>query len=125
MKDAERTVQGRETLAQAIAESQTEVQWLAQVIRMARDEGWVAYHVYEQGAYARRSSKGWPDVQLIRERLVFLELKGFQKDGKRGVLSRDQVRMITALRSAGQEVHVFWPDQEDEVRSVLHKRTRA
>ena len=125
MKDPERIVHGHEEFEQAIAKSWSESQWLAYASQLARDEDWEVYHVFEQTHYARRMGKGWPDLQLLRERLVFIELKAFQKDGKRGTLSPDQIRIIAMLKSAGQEVHVFWPDQEEELRKVLHRRIRA
>ena len=116
MKDPERVVHGHEEFEQAIAKSWPESQWLAYVSQLARDEGWRVYHVFEQRAYARRTDKGWPDLQLLRERLVFIETKVFRKDGSRNPLSADQAEVIAMLKSAGQEVCVFWPDQEDEVR---------
>lgn len=108
-----------------LARATTEAQWLAQIIRLAHDEGWEVHHVFEQRSYARRTGVGWPDLECLRERLMFIELKGFQKGGRRGALSPDQVRIIAMLKSAGQEVHVFWPDQKEEARQVFHRRTRA
>jgi VRR-NUC domain len=48
--------------------------------------------------------KGFPDLVLVRERVVYAELKGHG-----GRLSQDQLDWISALRGAKQEMHVWYP----------------
>lgn len=48
--------------------------------------------------------RGFLDLMLVRERVVYAEVKG---DGDR--IRPDQQAWITALRLAGQEVHVWTP----------------
>ena len=68
------------------------------------------------GAY---DAQGWPDLCLVRDRIVFAEIKV----GKNR-LSPEQVAWLEALREAGAEAHV-WTDVdwtsgavEDVLRSV-------
>lgn len=50
----------------------TEKEWQAQVVELAQTLGWKkAYHVYD----SRRSHSGWPDLVLVRERILYVELK--------------------------------------------------
>jgi hypothetical protein len=48
--------------------------------------------------------KGWPDLVLVRDRLVVVEVKG---DGDK--LRADQERWIAALLKAGVETYVWTP----------------
>jgi VRR-NUC domain len=57
---------------------------------------------------------GQPDLILIRERVVWVELKAAG-----GRLRPAQKRVLEALRQAGQEVYVWWPQHLDEAREVL------
>lgn len=78
----------------------TEAQLQQAVLDLAKYTGWLVYHTYD----SRRSAAGFPDLVLVRERVVFAELKS---DG--GRLSRFQKRWIEALLAAGQEVYVWTP----------------
>jgi VRR-NUC domain len=61
---------------------------------------------------------GQPDLILIRERVVWVELKAAG-----GRLRPAQKRVLEALRQAGQEVYVFRPDDFEQVKEVLTCRT--
>ena len=50
------------------------------VVDLARTLGWRVYHTYD----SRRSQPGFPDLVLVRERILFLELKS-----ETGKLSHD------------------------------------
>jgi hypothetical protein len=80
------------------------------IVGTARLLGWRIFH-----ARVARTATGWrtavsydgagfPDLVLVRERLVFAEIKL-----ERGRLSPEQVVWLDVLREAGQEVHVWRP----------------
>lgn len=77
--------------------------------------GWWCFHPYD----ARRSAQGWPDLTLVRDRIVYAELK---RD-RGGRLSPAQVGVHELLRAAGAEVYVWWlPRDLPEVARVLARR---
>ena len=88
----------------------TEKDFLAQVVRLARLLGWLAYHTHD----SRRSAAGFPDLVLVRPgRLLFAELK------VRSTLTTDQEAWLAALAAAGAEVFVWTPDQWEQIEEVL------
>lgn len=94
----------------------SEKQWQAQVIDAARLLGWHAYHTHD----SRRSEPGWPDLALVRDRLVMAELKT-----DTGRVSAAQQRWLDMLEAAGVEVHVWRPRDIDQVITTLqHARRR-
>lgn len=93
--------------------TQTEKQWQAEVVRAARLLGWTAYHTHD----SRRSEPGWPDLALVRDRLVMAELKT-----DTGRISPDQQRWLDLLGGAGIETYVWRPRDIDEVLAVLKRR---
>lgn len=58
--------------------------------------------------------KGFPDLILVRERVVWIETKS--EDGR---LSAEQEEWLKALRSAGQEAHVMRPSDWEKVERIL------
>ena len=81
------------------------------VVQLAHQKGWIAAHftsVTDSRGFHRTTTaydaRGWPDLALARERVIFIEIKG---DGDR--LRDDQVRWIEALEEAMAEVHVVKP----------------
>lgn len=91
----------------------TERQWQGQVLEVAGLNGWWCYHTYD----SRRSQPGFPDLVMVRERVVYAELK---REG--GRLSPAQRDVIDRLENAGQEVYVWWPGDYAEVQRVLSRR---
>ena len=87
---------------------QTERAFQDQVETLAGYLGWFAWHIN----LPQRSKAGFPDCLLIRERLVWIELKVHRKGG-RGKVMPEQRAFHDMLRQAGQEVYVFWNDDED------------
>ena len=74
--------------------------------------GWWAFHPYS----AKRSAPGFPDLTLVRDRVIFAELK---RD-RGGRLSPAQIGVHELLRAAGAEVYVWWlPRDLPEVARVL------
>jgi hypothetical protein len=88
----------------------TEKQWQSQVVDLGKMLGWRLYHPYD----SRRSNPGYPDLTLVRDRIVFLELKT-----EKGKLSEPQRDWLTALRRAGGEAYVVRPSQLQDLADVL------
>ena len=64
--------------------------------------------------------RGFPDLVLTRERVVFVELKG-----SRGKPSAIQVAVHASLRQAGAEIYCWGPDDWPEVEATLGRREQA
>lgn len=85
------------------------------IVDLARTLGWRAAHFAAARTKdgwrtpARYDAAGWPDLTLVRERVVFIEVKG---DGDS--LRPEQQAWIDQLEAAGQEVYVatsrMWRD---------------
>lgn len=104
---------------------QTESNFQQTVIDFAHLTGWRAVHfrgvrvqrkdgsIYYQTP-VQADSKGLPDLILVRERVVWAELKV----GK-GKLTPEQVDWLDALTAAGQECYIWYPSDWDEIEKVL------
>lgn len=82
------------------------------IVAAARLLGWFVYHARPcrtkdgwrtAGSY---DSQGYPDLTLVRDRVVFAEIKV-----GRNRLSPEQVTWLEVLREAGAEAHV-WTDRD-------------
>lgn len=91
----------------------TEAQWQATVIDAAKALGWLCMHPYD----SRRSEPGYPDLTLVRDRVVFVELKS-----ETGRLTPQQHAWIGALNVAGAEVYVWRPADFDAAIETLKRR---
>lgn len=92
----------------------TEAQFQKSVLELAARTRWHSYHPPANVKFVNRDglpsvqriSSGWPDLTLARPpELLFAELKS-----ARGRLSPAQHFWIELLRSCGQEVHVWRPE---------------
>lgn len=90
----------------------SEYQFQLQVCDAAQKLGWFPVYHFE----TRGSVPGWPDLTLIKERIVYAELKD-----KYGKLSFYQEDMLTRLREAGAEVYVWRPQDWDAALEVLQR----
>lgn len=72
-----------------------------------------AYHTYD----SRRSQSGFPDLVLVRDRVVFIELK---REG--GKLSDAQKEWLAALLQAGAETYLIRPRHLDQLALILASR---
>jgi hypothetical protein len=90
----------------------SERKWQAQVVQVARLHGWWVYHTYD----SRRSQPGLPDLILVRERVVFAELKT-----DTGRLTPDQRACLDALQAAGAEVYVWRPRDFELISPTLRR----
>lgn len=82
--------------------------------------GWWHFHVINP----RPQTAGLPDLILLRERLVFMELKATSLlTGRTGKVRAAQERVIDMLQAAGQEVYVVYDDSDgwDLIKQVLAK----
>jgi hypothetical protein len=81
------------------------------IVGTARLLGWRVAHFRpawtEKGWRTAGSydAQGWPDLCLVRDRVVFAEVKL-----ERGRLGPEQEVWLEALREAGQEVYIWRPD---------------
>jgi hypothetical protein len=91
----------------------SEKAWQAQVVELARMLGWLVYHTFN----SRRSQAGFPDLTLVRERVVFVELKA-----ERGKPTAEQAHWLEALEAADAEVYLWKPSSLEEVGRVLSRR---
>lgn len=106
----------------------SEKSFQAQVVDLARLNGWLVYHTYD----SRRSESGFPDLVMVRgPELIFVEIKN-----QAGKLSLTQRSWIDALSKVGAAVaaiesdrevtHVgvyLWrPDAWDEIVTLLSRR---
>jgi hypothetical protein len=90
----------------------TEKQFQSQVVELATVLGWRVYHTWN----SIHSVRGFPDLVLCRERLIFVELKSDS-----GKLSSHQESWIESLKIAQSEVYVWRPKDFNEVVKILRK----
>jgi len=99
-----------------------------EIIKQARLAGWIVAHFTavrtEHGwrVPVAADGKGFPDLVLVRDRLIAAEVKG---DGDS--LRPDQRKWLAALRLAGVEAHVWTPALwlDGTIESVLASRERC
>ena len=91
----------------------TEKAFQASVIRVARTLGWLVYHTFD----SRRSASGFPDLVLVRERVLFRELKvGKNKLSQTQELWRDSI-----LDAGGDWAEWRDTDMDDIVADLSHR----
>lgn len=88
----------------------SEKEFQAAVVNLARRNGWRCFHCHD----SRKSEAGFPDLVLVRDRVVWAELKA-----EAGRLSAAQLAWVEALRAAGTEVHVWRPTDWPEIERIL------
>ncbi len=91
----------------------TEAQFQQQIIDLAHALGWRTYHTHD----SRRSAPGFPDLVLVRDRIVYLELKT-----ETGKVSHDQADWIAALTAAGGTALVVRPSDLDRIKDALQRK---
>lgn len=91
--------------------------WDRQLFRgpraLAVQLGWFSYHTLR----SRGSKSGYPDRTLVRERVVFAELKR-EKTGP----TDDQIGWLDKLAAAGGEAYLWRPSDLDEIARILGSR---
>ena len=88
--------------------------------RLARQNGWHVAH-FRPALTGRgwrtpvqADGKGFPDLVLVRERVIYAELKS-----RTGSLEPEQRAWRDWLRATGAEWHLWRPDQRDEITALL------
>ena len=99
----------------------TERDFQTTVVEMARVLGWSVHGVLEQRKYAKRLSKGFPDLVLARQakagwwgRVIYAELKS-----QKGRVSPEQQAWIDLLKACHQEVYLWRPSDMADIERVL------
>ena len=90
----------------------SERDWQQRILDLARLRRWIGYHTHD----SRRSSPGFPDLVLLRDRrCVVAELKS-----QRGQLTKPQNDWLEAFALVPSiEVHVWRPSDWPAVMEVL------
>lgn len=90
-----------------------EKDWQRQVVQLAKQLGYTRiYHTFD----SRRSTHGFPDLVLARDRIVYLELKREKTN-----LTDEQIGWLRALRAAGGEAYVARPRHLDALAACLRR----
>lgn len=98
------------TATQPDDSGESEKEFQARVILLAKSKGWKCFHVFD----SRRSEEGFPDLTLVRlERLIFAELK---VKGRK--LTPAQLDWINALGVA-VATYIWTPSCWPEIQRVL------
>lgn len=103
----------------------TEKAFAQQVVELASVYGWLVFRDLATNAHRRcpkcgqtihgpRNPPGYPDLTLVRERVIFAELKV----GK-GRLSPHQVAWRNRLLEAGAEWRIWYPEDLQEIVDTL------
>lgn len=99
----------------------SEDDFLVAVIDLAHRNRWKAAHfrpgLTKNGKYVtavQGDGKGWTDLVLVRERIVYMELKA-----KKEKLRPEQEEWRDWIKAAGGEWYLFYPRQWSEIEEVL------
>jgi hypothetical protein len=88
----------------------SEAVFMARVIKLAEQCGWLCYHTHD----SRRCKPGFPDLVLVREYVLYVELKA-----ERGNLRPEQEQWAAALTKAGAHTAIWRPSDWFDVIEVL------
>ena len=103
------TVNGN-TPRRSIADTVSEKDFMAAVIKESERLGWKVYHTHD----SRKSQAGYPDLTLARDRLIVAELKT-----ESGRVTAAQANWLTALAEAGVECYLWRPSSWTRIVEVL------
>lgn len=99
----------------------SEAQFQKQVIQLAHYSGWLVAHFAtaptQSGQWAtpiRADGRGFPDLVMVRERVIFAELKA-----QRGEVRPAQKNWAQCLTKASQEIYLWRPSDMDQIQEVL------
>ena len=115
-------IRGEITATQVIREAEAKIgmkkysppekEFQAKVISLAKQLGWLYYHTHD----SRRSEPGFPDLILVRERVLYRELKT-----EKGRLTKAQKAWGDKLTAAGADSAVWRPsDMQEIVKQLSH-----
>ena len=96
---------------------QTEAEFQRAVIQYAELNAWRVYHVANVKKQLRSgSSVGFPDLVLVRDQILFIELKS-----NTGRVHAAQSDWITAIAQAGGKTDIWRPEDWDRIETVLKR----
>jgi hypothetical protein len=90
---------------------------LADIRRVARPHGWQLYHTYD----SRRSDEGFPDLVLVRESVIFAELK--RQSHKPTPAQETWLTMLA--RAQSHETYLWRPRDLPAILARLERPWRA
>jgi hypothetical protein len=90
--------------------TQSEASFQRAVVELAELCRWRVYWTHD----SRRSPKGYPDLTLVRDRVVWAELKT-----GRGRPTVEQLGWLASIRAAGGEAYLWRPECWPEIEQVL------
>lgn len=93
-----------------VDEKAAEKDFQAAVVKRAKELGWLTYHTRD----SRKSEEGFPDLVLVRDRIVWMELKSAT-----GKPTAPQLCWIEALGGVFAEVYLFRPADWPQIERVL------
>lgn len=108
-------VRGRKPIGElpALPSGLSEKAFMAEVIRCAKMLGWLTYHTHD----SRRSAGGFPDLVLVREKVIYAELK---REGENPTSL--QQMWLNRLREAGQTAYLWRPADWPAIQTILGRR---
>ena len=83
------------------------------VVYEAKRQGWKVYHTYD----SRRSEPGFPDLVLVRDKVLFRELKT-----EKGRLTVAQEAWGEILTAAGADYEVWRPGMIKDIYQQLRRK---
>lgn len=93
----------------------TEAEFQQTIIEAARLLGWKVYHTHD----SRRSEPGFPDLVLVKDRVMFREVKTDE-----GTVSPAQRDWLSLLSLAGEDASVWRPMYWDTIIKELKEDAR-
>ena len=91
--------------------TKAETQFQNAIIELALLRGWLYYHPYD----SRRSVPGFPDLTLVRDKVIFAELKK-----PKAKLTEAQQKWHDAINASDNGIAYVWrPEDWDEIERVL------
>lgn len=94
-----------------------EKDWQRTVVDLARRLGWTIYHTFN----SRRSAHGFPDLVLVRDRVIYLELK--RENRATSKLTDEQREWLGKLRAADADAYVARPSDLENLAATLAARS--
>ena len=92
--------------------TETEAGFTYAIAQLAGRSGWLVYHTYD----SRRSTPGFPDLVLVKRRVLWRELKL-----DKGRTTKEQDEWLLALVAAGQDAGIWRPRDWDHIVEELSR----